>query len=506
MGYSKVGGRRGGNAAWQWIIIGFFPGLLCGGIVIFSLLIVGVVPGMSGSAGTPMVVTSVVERVQIITPTPDPNMPTATAMIITATPEPTTVQVVAPTSTPPPAPTDSAASGQLGGGSLGSSDGSLGGDASGGMEESIAPTLDLGGGAAIGAGTAASEIPSSLQAVASTLVTVPGTTFQMGTTPDEVLTAVNLCLNRDAGQCQLAYGEDSNPPFQVQLSPYQIETTEVTFGQYIAFLNYLRSQGQSHLNGCMGFICVQTQNERPDDGVISFDSANYSVPETLINHPVYGVSWYGAQAYCETLGRRLPSEAEWERAARGEDGRIYPWGNEWAAALANTSRTYELPNPVPVGSFVSGASPVGALDMAGNMSEWVNDWYNPNYYTQMSNQPQPVQNPPGPATGVEKVLRGGSWDALPFFARSVHRQSYEPAPATANGDYPRWVGFRCAADPANPAGVAPGQLNPADLGAGLSAEPAANATLNAQPGLPPPTDAPAVAPPEAEAEASTQRG
>ncbi|PJF33776.1 MAG: hypothetical protein CUN57_01270, partial [Phototrophicales bacterium] len=170
------------------------------------------------------------------------------------------------------------------------------------------------------------KVPEVLQSIRSLTVSIPGGTFTMGTTPSEVVQAVEECTTRDAGACVAAYGEDSYPAHPVTLNPFLMETTEVTFAQYVTFLNV--KGPNSHLNGCAGFPCIETRNENPD-AVVTFDSANYSIVETLAEHPVYGVTWYGAREYCEAIGRRLPTEAEWERAARGDDGRIYPWGNTW---------------------------------------------------------------------------------------------------------------------------------------------------------------------------------
>jgi iron(II)-dependent oxidoreductase len=169
-----------------------------------------------------------------------------------------------------------------------------------------------------------------------------------------------------------------------------------------------------------------------------FNEDTYEITAPIGNQPVTGVTWYGAQAYCEAIGRRLPTEAEWEFAARGVTGYIYPWGNQWDAAFAKTSIpvTGEV-GALPVGSYRSGASMFGLMDMAGNVAEWVQDWYDPSYYQQLGAS---GENPTGAAAGVEKVIRGGSWDAKPFFARSVHRQSREPHTSGA------WLGFRCAAD------------------------------------------------------------
>jgi iron(II)-dependent oxidoreductase len=151
---------------------------------------------------------------------------------------------------------------------------------------------------------------------------------------------------------------------------------------------------------------------------------------------MYKVTWYGAKAFCEAVGGRLPTEAEWEYAARGTDGRIYPWGNTWDPLNARTSVPVTTNvGPVGIDSYPSGISPFGLYDMAGNVAEWVSDWYDPAYY---SKPEASGTDPVGPAAGSQKVVRGGSWDSKPFFARSVHRQSLDPTSAT-NG-----TGFRCA--------------------------------------------------------------
>ena len=201
-------------------------------------------------------------------------------------------------------------------------------------------------------------------------------------------------------------GRPSNrPAHRVYLNAFAIQRTETTNGE---FKEYVTATGHTPLVW--------------QDGS----------PPGALDEPVAGILWREAQAYCEWAGMRLPSEAEWEKAARGTDGRIFPWGNGWDPRLANTQESGEG-SPVPVGDYPEGASPYGLLAMAGNLAEWVADYYDPTYYAA-----SPEQNPDGPRIVLDHGLRGGSWDSPLEQATTYFRDSSHGATPNLR------VGFRCA--------------------------------------------------------------
>jgi len=208
-------------------------------------------------------------------------------------------------------------------------------------------------------------------------------------------------------------GDDEKPVRQIYLNAFYMDKYEVTVGQYARYLE-------------------ATDMEEPPDWSIMNQPQHQ-------RRPVVNVSWEDAVNYCKWKGKRLPTEAEWEKAARGTDGRIYPWGNEAPTRLhANYGRKdwddhHAL---APVGSFEAGKSPYGIYDMAGNAWEWVFDWYDHDYYKK-----SPEKNPIGPAKGDGKVVRGGSWLYVSEFLRSAHR--FDAQPTNRLFGY----GFRCAKTP-----------------------------------------------------------
>ena len=217
--------------------------------------------------------------------------------------------------------------------------------------------------------------------------------------------------------------QDERPQRHVYLDAFEIDRYEVTNVQYRRFLLFTGHQPPHQWpERYVAFL----PGRDPD-----WHGTDYPVGEAT--YPVVAVNWEDAFAYCAWAGKRLPTEAEWERAARGMDGRTYPWGDSWDPSRANVDKT-GVGYTQPVGSYPAGASPYGALDMAGNAWEWVADLYDRQYYTYASSC-----NPPGPESGTgERILRGGAWDSPPGHVRA----SYRNATHCFGPNYR--AGFRCA--------------------------------------------------------------
>jgi eukaryotic-like serine/threonine-protein kinase len=200
-------------------------------------------------------------------------------------------------------------------------------------------------------------------------------------------------------------GFDERPAHTVYLDAFWIMKTEVTNAQYKQCVD--------------ADACEQPLNDQ------------WHIT-TNVRHPVTHIHWQQAADFAAWVGGRLPTEAEWEKAARGTDGRIYPWGNDEPTdqLLNYFSR---VGNTTPVGSYPNGASPYGALDMAGNVWEWVADWYDDGYFAN-----SPAHNPLGPVLGRARVTRGGAWHTTAFYARATLRARTSPTFRSGN------LGFRMA--------------------------------------------------------------
>ncbi|HRI37558.1 MAG TPA: SUMF1/EgtB/PvdO family nonheme iron enzyme [Nitrospira sp.] len=236
-----------------------------------------------------------------------------------------------------------------------------------------------------------------------------------------------------AGNASAAYSQrnrtpastfhDESPAHMVFLDPYLIDKYEVSNKNYKDFLKSTGYPAPAY-----------------------WDDPRLNRPEL----PVVGVSWNDARTYCEYLSKRLPTEAEWEKAARGPHGNLYPWGNEFDPARANFGKTHEA--TMPVDSYPDGVSYYGLHHMAGNVFEWVSDWYDPRFYSRL----EPMVNPTGPSKpvwlggtgthvdfltlGEKRVIRGGSWIAPEATLRATHRFWNHPS----NNSYGVGLGFRCA--------------------------------------------------------------
>ena len=238
--------------------------------------------------------------------------------------------------------------------------------------------------------------------VVTDMITIPAGAFMRGCNPD----------NDNKYQCTDSQLDDEIPYESVTLSEYEIDLTEVVQEAYAE---------------CVAAGACTLPSAVP--GKLQED-AGYD-PTVKPDHPVSNISWAQARTYCLWRSKRLPTEAEWENAARGADGRTYPWGDSVVTCdranlgLCTGSGTHA------VATHPDGASIYGVLDMAGNVMEWVNDFYDETYY-----QTAPTTDPQGPASGSHRVVRGGGFPHSSFSARVAGRSRYAAA------DYA--LGFRCA--------------------------------------------------------------
>lgn len=244
--------------------------------------------------------------------------------------------------------------------------------------------------------------------------------------PKEAMVLVpagEFLMGSDKKTDRLAYRSEL-PQRRVYLDAYEIDKYEVT---NLHYLKYILATGK-----------LPQLDWR-------YDGGNFQ--ETMANHPIMHVSWYDADAYCRWAGKRLPTEAEWEKAARGDDGRLNPWGNQSAGlSRANFGRTglsgpvrdrperlLMYPPLISVDKYENAVSPYGLYQTIGNVAEWVSDWYDLDYY-----KSSPDRNPKGPETGTQKAFRGGGWMDSTTTMRVAMRNGTDPNTKI------NWMGFRCA--------------------------------------------------------------
>ena len=224
------------------------------------------------------------------------------------------------------------------------------------------------------------------------MVYVPAGPFLMGSTDAEIDSAF-MDANAQLSGVPKEWFTREAPQRRVYLDGYWTYKNDVTVAQYRKF-------------------CHETGRKMPQPPEWGWKG----------NHPVVNVTWGDAKAYCDWAKVRLPTEAQWEKAARGTDGREYPWGNQWDPGKLWCPIPQPRDRTTPVGSFPAGASPYGCLDMEGNVRQWCADWYDSSYYSNSNNY-----NPEGPVTGLFRVLRGGSWgDSFRPFFRCTYRHVGDP--------------------------------------------------------------------------------
>lgn len=225
------------------------------------------------------------------------------------------------------------------------------------------------------------------------------------------------------------YGMDTQfddtelPQRRIWLDAYDMDRDEVSLGEYVAFLRRQRREPPEELQRLIWHVI--TVHAMPD--------------QVLTRWPALYLTWHDAADFCRAKGKRLPTEAEWEKAARGDDGRLFPWGHATPGselAIFEKYHAHEIPLVAAVDSGEEGQSPYGLRHMAGNVAEWVQDWFGFDYYSV-----SPERNPPGPSSGRYRGVRGGSWKSKPTMLRTATRSGAPPDQRSQS------IGFRCAKSP-----------------------------------------------------------
>lgn len=300
----------------------------------------------------------------------------------------------------------------------------------------------------VGGGATAGEPPPRPAAVASVLppstphmrlggddgaamVLVPAGEFSMGSRREDIVDAQSQCRALGAAAALCDRFDDEMPRHVVFLDPFYIDRHEVTNARFSRFVRETGYRTTAEREGSSVLWQRRTGWVRTEGADWRRPKGAGSSPDP--RNPVVHVSWHDAEAYCSWSGNRLPTEAEWEKAARGTDHRRYPWGDTWDSRKANAE--YTAGTASPVGSYPAGASPYGVEDLVGNVAEWVADWFEASYYKN-----SPDRNPQGPTLRNHKVLRGGSWDNPAWSVTVTFRRSNIP---TTRIDL---AGFRCARD------------------------------------------------------------
>ena len=262
---------------------------------------------------------------------------------------------------------------------------------------------------------APSTVDARLEGIASfarpsPMVSIPAGWFLMGTNRED----------GDRHTFKKNYDNTEFPQRRIWLDAYQIDQYEVSLGELLQFLQNSAHPVSLELRALIWHLI----------------SIHFIPDQALAPWPALYVTWEEAQAFCLNHGKRLPSEAEWEKAARGTTGNIFPWGDQDPSeeiAVFGAYHVHEIPLVANVDSFSEGKSEWEVYHLSGNIAEWTNDWLGPDYYPIM-----PERNPSGPKSGRYKSVRGGSWKSLPVMLRGATRGGAFPEERSPN------IGFRCA--------------------------------------------------------------
>lgn len=286
------------------------------------------------------------------------------------------------------------------------------------LQTAVAFTLGLAIGmlGTAGAADQKTELPRHLAGIAKVIVPSP-----MVAVPEGWFLMGSIRKDDEPYAMQTQFDDTELPQHRVWLDAYRIDRDEVSLGEYLAFLLHTKRPVSAELKKVLWHVI----------------SVHYVPDEVLARWPALYVTWREAADFCAHHGKRLPTEAEWEKAARGPDGALFPWGSKTPAsglAVFGQYHAHEIPLVAAVDSGEEGESPFGVRHLSGNVAEWVQDWFGIDYYSVT-----PDRNPPGPTTGRYKGLRGGSWKSKPNMLRAATRSGASPDQRAPT------VGFRCAA-------------------------------------------------------------
>ncbi len=247
-------------------------------------------------------------------------------------------------------------------------------------------------------------------AQSSPTVTIPEGSFLMG----------SIRIDDDPYGLRTQYDDTELPQQKVWLDAYEMDRDETSLGEYLAYLQQRKLHPPDELQKLIWHV-------------ITVHSVS---DQTLTRWPALYVTWSEADDFCKVKGKRLPTEAEWEKAARGPEGNLFPWGQaapDGKLAMFGQHHVHEIPILAAVDALDEGKSPYGLHHMAGNVAEWVQDWFGFDYYAYL-----PERNPPGPLSGRYKSVRGGSWKSKPNMLRAATRGG------SASDQRAATIGFRCA--------------------------------------------------------------